>query len=704
SPPLNATKVRINISEAWSEDNGILFDNVSFCVSTPCQPCDVTCATTVIQDVSCNGGTDGQASVMGSGGTTPYSYNWGTADPNALSAGTYTVTVTDSNNCSSTCDVTITEPDLLDLDLGPDRYLCLGDTIILNTLINGNPPCDFHGATITQVLGNVDNPEYTLDFSDWQGSYFHEISNGEYTRIVWNFGNTYSAGSQICFKAKSENVGINSQLTLWRLTSGVPETGTYEAIANFTFDNLDYKDYCFILPDDMQFVKLTDDSGDPFFIDAVAVDCDNNGILKYEWSTGENSDTIIISPSVANQYNLTVTYNDICTVSDSLNVIVSNISLTTSLISNVSCSGFSDGSATVTATGGIPPYSYLWSNGEISSIASNLSAGLNFITVTDSISCIVIDSILITEPDPISCSTSVIQHVSCFGGNDGQASVVGFGGTSPYSYNWGSADPNALIAGTYTVTVTDSNDCTNTCDVTINEPSAVVSCSVVEDSPVVCSGESNGVATVTPNGGNGGFTYLWDNSETTQQAIALDAGVHSVTVTDSKGCTSSCSVTINEPSLDAVSCSVVEDSPVVCYGESNGVATITPAGGIGGYTYLWDNAETTQQATTLDAGLHFVTVTDSQGCTSSCSVTINEPSDIVSCFIVEDSPVVCNGESNGVATVTPNGGNGGFTYLWDNSETTQQATALDAGVHTVTVTDFKGCTSSCSVTINEPSA
>ena len=123
-------------------------------------------------------------------------------------------------------------------------------------------------------------------------------------------------------------------------------------------------------------------------------------------------------------------------------------------------------------------------------------------------------------------------------------------------------------------------------------------------------------------------------------------------MTDSKGCSSTCSVTINEPA-DVVSCTAVEDSPVVCNGESNGVATVTPLGGNGGFTYAWDNGETTQTASALNVGSHTVTVTDSKGCSSTCSVTINEPADVVSCTVVEDSPVVCNGESNGVASVTP---------------------------------------------------
>ena len=114
---------------------------------------------------------------------------------------------------------------------------------------------------------------------------------------------------------------------------------------------------------------------------------------------------------------------------------------------------------------------------------------------------------------------------------------------------------------------------------------------------------------------------------------------------------------------------------------------------------MWDNAETTSTTISLNAGLHRVTVTDSKGCTSECSVTINEPANVVSCTVVEGSPVECSEDSNGVATVTPHGGNGGFTYLWDNTETTSTATCLSDGLHSVTVTDYKGCTSKCSVFI-----
>ncbi len=193
----------------------------------------------------------------------------------------------------------------------------------------------------------------------------------------------------------------------------------------------------------------------------------------------------------------------------------------------------------------------------------------------------------------------------------------------------------------------------------------------VQVTPVVCNGESNGSATVTATGGNGGYTYLWDNTETTATAIALNAGLHSVVVTDSKGCSITAQVTITEP--DVLEADAVQVTPVVCNGESNGSATVTATGGNGGYTYLWDNGETTATATALNAGLHSVVVTDIKGCSITAQVTITEP-DVLEANAVQVTPVVCNGESNGSATVTATGGNGGYTYLWDNGETTATTT------------------------------
>ena len=226
-----------------------------------------------------------------------------------------------------------------------------------------------------------------------------------------------------------------------------------------------------------------------------------------------------------------------------------------------------------------------------------------------------------------------------------------------------------------------------------------LTCTASKNQDVNCNGEKNGSATVSPSGGNLSYTYLWDNGDTRATADTLGFGLHSVTVTDIKGCTRTCMVQIDEPA--ELTCMASKNQDVDCYGEKNGSATVSPSGGNLSYTYLWDNGDTRATADTLGVGLHSVTVTDSKGCTTSCTVQIDEPAELT-CTTSKNQDVNCNGEKNGSATVNSSGGNVSHTYLWDNGDTRATADTLGVGLHSVTVTDSKGCTTSCTVQIDEP--
>ncbi len=169
-----------------------------------------------------------------------------------------------------------------------------------------------------------------------------------------------------------------------------------------------------------------------------------------------------------------------------------------------------------------------------------------------------------------------------------------------------------------------------------------------------------------------------------------------VDITDNKGCTTSATANITEPGV--LTATAAQNNPVTCNGESNGTATVTVTGGNLPYSYSWDDGETTATAGNLSAGLHVVDITDNKGCTTSATVNITEPA-VLSATAVQDNPVVCNGESNGSATVTVTGGNLPYSYSWDDGETTATANNLSAGLHVVDITDNKGCTTSASVTI-----
>src|SRR5690606_8474173 len=170
-------------------------------------------------------------------------------------------------------------------------------------------------------------------------------------------------------------------------------------------------------------------------------------------------------------------------------------------------------------------------------------------------------------------------------------------------------DISALIAGDYTVTVTDANGCTATETITITEPDELT----LSYTPVnvSCFGGSNGSIDLSVTGGTGSYTYAWSNGESTQEISTLIAGDYTVTVTDANGCTATETITFTEPDELILSYTPVN---VSCFGESNGSIDLSVTGGTGFYTYAWSNGESTQDISTLIAGDYTVTVTDTNGC------------------------------------------------------------------------------------------
>ncbi|MBK8848073.1 MAG: T9SS type A sorting domain-containing protein [Bacteroidetes bacterium] len=318
--------------------------------------------------------------------------------------------------------------------------------------------------------------------------------------------------------------------------------------------------------------------------------------------------------------------------------------------------------------------------------------------VTDANGCTSTCSIVITATSSITCTTTK-TNVSCNGGNNGTATVNATGG-SGYTYLWSNAQTNqtatGLIAGTYTVTVTASNGCSTTCTAVITQP-ASLTCST-SSTAAGCS-QCNGTMSVVASGGTGSKTYLWSNSATTANVSNVCSGTYTVTVTDANGCTTSCLVVV--AGTNSISCSVSK-TDLSCYFTINGTATVNPTGG-SGYTYLWSNGKTTKTITGLDAGTFTVTVTSSQGCTTTCSTVIIKPN-LVTCSTIRTN-ATC-GQCNGMATVTANGGTGTYTYSWNTVpvKTTSSVSGLCAGTYTVTVTDGNGCSSTCTVVISSSSS
>jgi gliding motility-associated-like protein len=364
--------------------------------------------------------------------------------------------------------------------------------------------------------------------------------------------------------------------------------------------------------------------------------------------------------------------------------------------------GMSNGSASVSVSGGVSPYTYAWSNGGTTSSISGIPSGSYTVTVTDNNLCTKTTSANVSNTGAPTLSVTASVNVNCFGGNNGSASISATGGTPGYTYSWSTGatttSVSGLTAGTYSATVTDAIGCQATNSVVITQPTQVISSITASVNPG-CFGTSTGTATVAASGGTPGYTYLWSNGQTTANATGLSAGSYTVTVRDANNCSSTSSVTLSQPSQ--VSANITANTPVSCFGGSNGTATVSASGGTPGYTYSWSNGNSNAANSGLIAGSYTVTVTDTKGCTATTSVLINQPANLLA-TIPNAGNVSCFGGSNGQAVSNVTGGTIPYTYSWSNSTSLSSITGVAAGTYTLTVTDNNLCTATASVTVTEP--
>jgi gliding motility-associated-like protein len=560
--------------------NDFGIDNISFktCLScTNTTPFSITEPTALALslssqiNVSCNGGTNGSATVNASGGSPGYSYSWNTnpvqttATAINLPAGTYTATVSDLNSCSSTVTVTITQPPVLNLSLSSQTNVsCNGGT-------NGN-------ATVS-ANGGASGYSYT-----------------------WNTN------------------PVQTTATATNLTAG-----TYTA----TVSDL-------------------------------------------------NSCTSTIT--------VTITQPPI-------------LALSLSSQTNVSCNGGTNGSASVTTTGGSPAYSYSWntSPAQNTSATTGLSMGTYIATVSDLNSCSTTYTITITEPPILTSSLSSQTNVSCNGGASGTAAVTANGGSPGYSYSWNTTPVQTtatainLTAGTYTATVTDLNSCASTVTVTITQP-PLLNLSLNSKADPSCFGSADGNIFVSASGGTGSYSYIWSpNVSSTSSALNITSGSYLITVTDGNSCTKAITISLTDPPLLTVTTTATQ--PAFCRGLNSTIyASIT--GGTPGYTYLWNNASTasSQSIQPLATTTYTVTVKDSKNCvaTGSILITVYQPA----VLNLGNDTSICRGNN-----VLLDAGTGFGSYLWQNGSTAQTFNTTTTGTYSVTGIDANTCVVSDAINI-----
>lgn len=286
---------------------------------------------------------------------------------------------------------------------------------------------------------------------------------------------------------------------------------------------------------------------------------------------------------------------------------------------------------------------------------------------------------------------------TCYGGNDGALEVIVEEGTEPYSYAWsnGTTLPSLLnvVAGTYTVTITDASGETLQLTGTVGQPEQIFLSAVVTHAS--CNGLADGAIDLTVEGGTGGYTFVWSNGATTEDLTALKEGTYMVTVTDSAGCTSKKTVAVTSTSKIVLSSTTV---PAGC-NQSNGSINLTVSGGTEPYTFVWSNGSASEDISGLPAGVYKVKVTDSIGCSSELVVNLKDNNTLRLAGIMQQTS--CVDDASGAINVTVSGGAPPYTFVWSNGATTEDLDQLVAGVYKLTVTDANGCTASITVNVSK---
>jgi len=424
----------------------------------------------------------------------------------------------------------------------------------------------------------------------------------------------------------------------------------------------------------------------------------------------------------------------------SLSQVSNNLNMQTNS-TDVSCYGGSDGEISVYLDNGLLPYTFFINGVEninpppYDSLFTDLTEGTYIITVIDSDSCGMRDTIYIDAPNfPLQILSSNSVTI-CDTSLEGFTYAYAAGGT-PYSsgvylFEWYDSNMGSigvgdsifnLGVGDYFLEVTDSNDCQANLPITVSTPQLPLEISSLVIEPVVCTGASTGWVVASAGLGTAPYSYVWSDMngvvlKTTNNVLygdtlsGLSADTYHLMVSDASGCIKERTIYIVEdPILLEISSVLVADS-IDCYGDLDGraVVTMSPSSGSPSYSYLWDNGETSLVANSLSGGLHTVTVTDSRGCVVVGSVDIPENSQISSTLLITN-PISCYGDNDGSIQVSTLGGvqlltTPGYDYFWSNgvSSNINYIDNLSQGSYFITTRDALGCVIVDSIYLPEPS-
>ena len=606
-------------------------------------------------------------------------YQWSTgATANCITvsaAGTYFLTATDANGCSSVCNQSVTANPLPLCTITGDNAICQGQSTQLCTT-------PLPGATYLWSTGATSNC-ITVNAA---GTYFLTVtaSNGcssvcSQTVTINPLPNCAISGSSVICPGQSTNlcsVAPSGSTYLWNTGATancimVSVAGTYTITIT---DPNGCSSSCSKTVSVGPLPNCTISGGESLCLGQLTQLCTPSlPGATYLWNTGATTNCITVG--TAGTYSLTVTEENGCSSTCSKTVVVNPTPACTISGNTTICLG----SSTQLCTPVVSTATYLWSTGATSNCITVNAAGTYFLTVTEANGCSSTCSKTVTVNPVPNCAISG-SSVICPGQSTNLCSVAPSGST--YLWNTG-ATANCIIvsaAGTYTITITDPNGCSSTCSKTVSvSPSPICTITGGES---ICLGQSTQLCTIVP----ASSSFLWSTGATTNCITVNAAGTYFLTVTESNGCSSTCSktVTVTPPPACTIS-----GNTIICLGSSTQLCT--PA--LSTATYLWSTGATNNCITVNAAGTYSLTVTDVNGCSSICSKTVTV-GPLPVCTIT-GSDVICLGQSTQLCTAISTGA----TYLWSTGATTNCITVNTAGSYSLTVTEANGCSSICSKTV-----
>lgn len=595
------------------------------------EPEEVT-STVMGTDVLCFGDSDGTATAEGAGGSGSFTYEWSNGDIDAtasgLSSGTYFVTVSDSNNCTSVNSYEVLEP---------------ATAVEAGISIITQPNC-----------GNQDGELSAFALGGTAG-YTYLWNNGTTNPILTNIGSgTYSITVTDLNNCTSES------------TIDLQDNDGVTLAANDVGNNS-----CFGGSEGSATISASGGSG----------------IYTYTWSNGGMNQTETNLP--AGNYTITVTDEGNCTGEITIEITEPDAFAGNETLTNISCNGAENGSIQLNATGGTGELSYAWNTGDTTDAIFDLIPGIFRVTITDGNDCMEEIEFVISEPDPILAGTVESNLPSCPGDMDGSINIDPAGGTGNLSILWSTGDTTItasnLSAGDYSVTITDENTCEVNFDFTLDDPTALaISSSVVTPT---CNDSDNGSATLSLIGGSGNYTIEWSTGDSTLTVENLAGGLYTVTVTDENNCSNQEEIEIMAPPAIEPNISSTNETS---NGANDGTATTDPQNGVAPYSFVWSTGDTTQSLQNLPPGMYAVTVSDANNCMVEASAIVNN-GDCNITSTVEIQNVSCYGLMDGAISVDLTGAVDPISYLWSNEATSQSITGLDIGEYSVTISDANNC-------------